>query len=34
MIIAKDKELTNAWINKIQNINNATPLNPHVLVYC
>ncbi len=34
MIIAKDKELTSAWINKIQNINNATPLNPYVLVYC
>ena len=34
LIIAKGKELTNAWINKIQNINNTTPLYPHVLVYC
>ncbi|MBI4662527.1 MAG: response regulator [Verrucomicrobia bacterium] len=34
LIIAKGKELTTAWINKIQNINSATPLNPHVLVYC
>lgn len=34
LIIAKGKELTSAWINKIQNINNATPLNPYVLIYC
>ena len=34
LIIPKDKELTSAWINKIQNINNATPLHPYVLVYC
>jgi len=34
LVIAKGKELTAAWINKIQNINNATPLNPYVLVYC
>lgn len=33
LIIAKGKELTTAWINKIQNINNATPLNPFVLVF-
>lgn len=33
LIIAKGKELTAAWINKITNINSATPLNPHVLVY-
>ncbi|MBM3832220.1 MAG: response regulator [Verrucomicrobia bacterium] len=34
LIIAKGRELTMAWINKIHNINNATPLNPLVLVYC
>jgi HD-GYP domain-containing protein (c-di-GMP phosphodiesterase class II) len=34
LVIAKGKELTTAWINKIQNINSATPLNPNVLVYC
>lgn len=33
-IIAKDKELTTAWINKISNINNATPLKPFTMVYC
>ena len=34
LIIAKEKEMTNVWINKIQTINNATPINPLVLVYC
>jgi response regulator RpfG family c-di-GMP phosphodiesterase len=34
LVIAKGKELTTAWINKILNLNNATPLNPLVLVYC
>ncbi|MSU21545.1 MAG: response regulator [Pedosphaera sp.] len=34
LVIAKDKELTAAWLNKILNINNMTPLNPIVLVYC
>ena len=33
-IIAKNKELTNAWINKISNINNATPLKPYTMIFC
>lgn len=34
LILTKGRELTTAWINKIMNINSATPLNPFVLVYC
>lgn len=33
-IIAKGKELSNAWINKISNINNATPLKPYTMILC
>lgn len=33
-ILAKDRELTTAWVNKINTINNTTPLDPLVLVYC
>jgi response regulator RpfG family c-di-GMP phosphodiesterase len=34
LVIAKGKELTTAWINKIMAINNSTPINPLALVYC
>lgn len=33
-ILAKGRELTTAWVNKINSINNTTPLDPLVLVYC
>lgn len=33
-ILAKSRELTPAWVNKINTINNTTPLDPLVLVYC
>lgn len=32
-ILAKSRELTPAWVNKINTINNTTPLEPLVLVY-
>lgn len=34
LVIAKGKELTAPWIGKIQYMNNISPLNPYVLVYC
>jgi len=34
LVIAKGKELTTAWINKIMAINHSTPINPLALVYC
>jgi response regulator RpfG family c-di-GMP phosphodiesterase len=33
VILAKGKELTTAWVNKVLAINSATPLTPQVLVY-
>ena len=34
LILAKGKELTTAWVNKVLTIHGTTPLSPDVLVYC
>jgi response regulator RpfG family c-di-GMP phosphodiesterase len=33
-ILAKDREISPSWLNKISSINSATPLHPYTMIYC